>query len=61
MKGKLRATSPTLKGLEDILNKYFYSTSYRVFPDLTITNSKGVYERFYIIKKGSRYQLFEKL
>jgi len=56
---KLRASSATLKGIEDILNKYFYSTSYRVYPDLTITNSKGIYSGMIVKKEGSRYKLYE--
>lgn len=60
MKGKLRASSTTLKGIEKILNQYFYSTSYQVFPDGLITNSRGQVDGFFIKKEGSRYKLYEK-
>lgn len=59
-KFKLIASSPTLKGLENILNKYYYSTSYTIYPDLTITNSKGIFEKVFVKKEKSRYKLYQK-
>ena len=46
------ATSPTLKGIEELINKYFYSTSFRVDPKtFEITNSKGKVNNFIVEKK----------
>ena len=59
-KGKLLASSPTLVGLQKSLNQYCYSTTYQIFPDFTITNSKGKVDWCYVTKKGSRYYLFDK-
>ena len=57
---KLLSSSPTIKGLEKTLNDYYYSTTYRIFPDFTITNSKGIYDKVYVVKKKSRYYLYQK-
>jgi len=59
-KDTLLASSPTLIGLQKMLNQYFYSTTYQIFPDLTITNSKGIYDRVYVVKEKSRYKLYLK-
>ena len=56
---KVLGSSPTIIGLTKILNQYYYSTSYTIYPDLTITNSKGVFDKLKVKKKGSRYQLIE--
>lgn len=48
-------SSNTIEGLERLINEYFCSSSYRVLPDLTITNSKGVYDKMCIIKKKDRF------
>jgi hypothetical protein len=60
MKLQKIASSATLKGLEKILNQYFYSTSYQIFPDLTITNSRGVYDKVLVKKEKSKYVLYHK-
>ena len=39
---KIIASATTLENLENLLNKYYYSTTYKIHTDLTITNSKGV-------------------
>ena len=52
------ASSPTLKGLEKMLNQYFYSKTYQIFPDLTVTNSKGVFDKVIVKKVKSRYILY---
>ncbi len=52
------ASSPTLLGLEKLLNEYCYSKTYQIFPDLTVTNSKGIYEGFIVKKEKSRYVLY---
>lgn len=59
-KDKLLASSSTIVGLQGMLNKYYYSTTYQIFPDFTITNSKGIFEKVYVVKKGSRYYLYQK-
>jgi hypothetical protein len=58
---KLRGSSQTLKGLEKIVNSYFYSTRYQCFPDGLVTKSRVQVESFTIKKKGSRYYLYEKI
>lgn len=57
---KLLASSPTLIGLQKMLNQYYYSTSYQIYPDLTITNSKGIFDKVIVKKEKSRYKLYEK-
>jgi hypothetical protein len=54
------ASSPTLIGLTKMLNKYFYSTTYQIFPDLTVTNSKGIFDKVVVKKEKSRYVLYQK-
>ena len=50
------ATSPTLKGIEELINKYFYSTSFKVDPKtFEITNSKGPVNSFIVEKKKGRF------
>ncbi len=53
------ASSPTLVGLEKMLNQYFYSNTYKISPNLTITNNKGVYDKVIIKKEKSRYVLYQ--
>ena len=59
-KNKKLASSPTIVGLEKLLNQYFYSTSYKIYPDLTVCNSKGVYNGVEVKKEKSKYVLYEK-
>ena len=54
------ASSPTLIGLEKLLNQYCYSTTYRIYPDFSITNSKGIVNKFGVVKIKSRYVLYHK-
>jgi len=42
-----------------MLNKYFYSTSYQIFPDMTITNFRGIVTSVYAKKKKGRYYLYQ--
>ena len=49
------ASSPTIEGLEAMLNKYFYSTSYKIDANLIVTNNKGVYDGIIISHKKGRY------
>jgi len=54
------ASSSSIVGLEKLLNQYLYSTSYQIFPDLTITNSKGIVDKFIVLKEKSKYVLYQK-
>lgn len=54
------ASSPTLAGLAAMLNKYFYSTSYTIAEDLTVSYSKGVNERIGVKKMKGRYIAYYK-
>jgi len=54
------ASSLTLVGLEKMLNQYFYSTTYQIFPDMTVKNSKGIYDKVIVKKEKSRYVLYQK-
>ena len=56
---KLLASSPTIEGIEKMINKYFYSTSYKVHKDLSISNSKGLFTKVFVIFKKGRYYLYE--
>ena len=60
MKNKLLASSNTLQGIEKLLNKYYYSTSYKITEDLIITNSKGIFDKVFIKKDKNRYKLYQK-
>lgn len=57
---KLIATSSTLKGLTKLLNEYFYSSTYKIYPDLTVVNSKGIYNKVAVKKEKSKYRLYQK-
>ena len=55
MKAKL-ATAPTIQRIEQIINQYFYSTTYKVNPDnLELTSSKGVNLNYFVEFKKGRY------
>ena len=56
---KKLASSPTLAGLEKLLNQYYYSSTYKILDDLTIINSKGVFTKVIVKKVKNRYILFE--
>ena len=60
MKNKIIASSNTLEGLEILLNKYYYSTTYKIHPDLTITNSKGIFDSVFIKQIKNRYAIYSK-
>ena len=60
MKNKIIASSNTLEGLEILLNKYYYSTTYKIHTDLTITNSKGIFDRVFIKQIKNRYAIYSK-
>lgn len=54
------ASSPTLTGLEKLLNQYFFSTTYKIQPDLTVTNSKGIFDKVIVKREKNRYVLYPK-
>lgn len=54
------ASSPTLTGLEKLLNQYFFSTTYKIQPDLTVTNSKGIFDKVIVKQEKNRYVLYPK-
>ena len=54
------ASSPTLGGLTELLNKFFYSTSYKISDDFVVTNSNGVISTVTVIKKSGRYIAYAK-
>jgi hypothetical protein len=56
MKGSLICSSPSLEGIVKMLNKHFYSTTYKVNEDLTVENSKGLYSGVVVEFKKGRYQ-----
>jgi hypothetical protein len=58
MKSTKIASSATLIGLQKMLNEYFYSKTYQIFPDLTVTNSKGIYNKVIVKKEKSKYVLY---
>jgi hypothetical protein len=57
MKAQLIASASTMQGIQEMLNKFFYSTTFKVADDLTITNSKGTVNSVYIEVKKGRYYL----
>jgi hypothetical protein len=59
MTNKTIASSPSIEGLTKLLNSYFYSTTYQIHPDLSITNSKGVFDKLKVTQKKGRYLLTE--
>lgn len=58
-KGLLLASAGTVEGIEELINKYFYSTAWRVNPQtLQVWNEergKALYG-FRVVKKGRRYR-----
>ena len=50
------ATAPTLTGIEGMINKYFYSTTFKINPEtLELTNSKGMVNYFTVEKKKGKF------
>lgn len=57
-KNKLICSSSTISGLEKLINQYFYSTTYQVFPDMTIVNSKGIFDKGFCKKAKNKYYFY---
>jgi len=53
------ASSPTLIGLTKLLNEYFYSSTYQIHPDLSITNSKGIFDKMTVKQEKSKFVLYQ--
>jgi len=45
------ASSGSLQGLENLLNKYYYSSTYKISENFVITNSKGVWDKIFVKKR----------
>ena len=64
VQGRLIATSPSLERITDIINQYFYSTTFYLEPknkkEYSVYNEKGLLSRFIVIKKGGRFR-FEQI
>jgi len=60
IKGTKIASSGSIAGLEKLLNQYYYSSTYKILPDLSIRNSKGIFDKIFIEKKKNRYTLYHK-
>jgi hypothetical protein len=64
VKGRLIATSPSLERITDIINQYFYSTTFYLEPknkkEYNVYNEKGLLSRFIVVKKGGRFR-FEQI
>lgn len=59
MKPTLLASSPTVDGIQTMLNRFYYSTHWRVDPEtLAISHpSKDVTGRLRVVLKRGRYRL----
>ena len=58
---KKLASSNTIEGLEVLINKYFYSTSYKINPnDFTLSNNKGINNNFEVKFIKNKYVFLEK-
>jgi len=60
MKLKKIASSGSLKGLEKLLNEYYYSSTYKISENFIITNSKGVYDKVFVKKEKNKFVLYHK-
>ena len=64
IKGKLIATSPSLERMTDLINKYFYSTTFYLEPkndkEYSVYNKKGLLSDLVVIKKGGRFRFESK-
>jgi hypothetical protein len=51
------ASSPSVEGLQKLLNEYFFSTSYVIDPDtLKVSNSVGECPHITVIQKNKRFK-----
>jgi len=54
------ASSGSLQGLENLLNKYYYSSTYKISENFVITNSKGVWDKIFVKKEKNKFVLYHK-
>lgn len=47
-------SSPTIEGLEKLINEYYYSSTYKIIEWL-VYNSKGLFWAGVVSKKGKRF------
>jgi len=64
VKSQLLATSPTLDRMVDVINKYYYSTTFYLEKkndtEYNVFNKNGLLKDLIVIKKGGRYR-FERI
>lgn len=48
------ASAPTIESLTKLINEYYYSTTYRI-EEGKVYNSKGLFEKGVVTKKGKRF------
>jgi len=60
----LIGTSPSIEKMTDLINQYFYSTTFYLEPknnkEFNVYNSKGLLTNHIVKKKGNRYR-FERV
>lgn len=60
MEWELLASSPSVDGIQNCINKYFFSENYRVDPETLKISNPGFpdknFDKFRVIKKWSRYR-----
>ena len=57
MKGTLLATAPTVAGITEMINKFYYSTQYMVNPEtLAIEHPSKIPGGVQVVKRGNRYR-----
>jgi len=54
----LIASAKSVKNLQNLLNEFFFSTSYKISDDLTISNKNGIFTKVIAIEKKNRYYLY---
>ena len=59
MKSKLLASSGSLEGINECINRYFYSNIFIDIENGTVSNSRGIIAGFRVIIKKNRYRFEE--
>jgi hypothetical protein len=59
-KGYLIGTASSIEKITDLINKYFFSTTFYLKPkydnEYRVFNKNGLVSDFIVVKKGSRYR-----
>lgn len=50
-------SSPTISGLEQLINNYFYSTTYKIV-EMKVFKRDNLMDNFKIVKKGKSFLFF---